>query len=483
MGQKTDSLFSRMLFTVGFGAHVALQLLGLFGSALPFPGVVSPDVALACQTLFFVSLISATALLANNVNWVISHARLVMAASTALALAAAALLSGFVALPSSWLFGRALSWALFGFALCGFRACWAARMALISTAPVDMTLSGAYLFGGALVALAAFFGDAAALMSIVLACIVLTAASMALLARREAYRDIGQLMQWKQFERVQSGSVVRTAALGVLFGFAIAAAVSLGEQALFPSMVGLFVGRVVACVAIVQAKKRAFDLAVTLKRLLPSVWVVFLLFPLLPFEGRIGCCCVILGALVYNHINYNILLLTRSMRHRLNPITHEFVSENPHWLGMLVGIVLAFFAFYQFPLSDVELLIAEIVCFVFAAVYLLKGGIDSAGRQGPSCLDGASSEASRADQALDEQSFDEACDALMERVGLTKREMDVFRLLARGRNNEYISNKLFISRATTKTHIYHIYAKTGVNSQQDLINFVEQELEEDRRRP
>ena len=120
MGQKTDSLFSRMLFTVGFGAHVALQLLGLFGSALPFPGVVSPDVALACQTLFFVSLISATALLANNVNWVISHARLVMAASTALALAAAALLSGFVALPSSWLFGRALSWALFGCALCGF---------------------------------------------------------------------------------------------------------------------------------------------------------------------------------------------------------------------------------------------------------------------------------------------------------------------------------------------------------------------------
>ena len=64
----------------------------------------------------------------------------------------------------------------------------------------------------------------------------------------------------------------------------------------------------------------------------------------------------------------------------------------------------------------------------------------------------------------------------MERVGLTKREMDVFRLLARGRNNEYISNKLFISRATTKTHIYHIYAKTGVNSQQDLINFVEQEM-------
>ena len=448
MGQKTDSLFSRMLFTVGFGAHVALQLLGLFGSALPFPGVVSPDVALACQTLFFVSLISATALLANNVNWVISHARLVMAASTALALAAAALLSGFVALPSSWLFGRALSWALFGFALCGFRACWAARMALISTAPVDMTLSGAYLFGGALVALAAFFGDAAALMSIVLACIVLTAASMALLARREAYRDIGQLMQWKQFERVQSGSVVRTAALGVLFGFAIAAAVSLGEQALFPSMVGLFVGSVVAFVAIVQAKKRAFDLAVTLKRLLPSVWVVFLLFPLLPFEGRIGCCCVILGALVYNHINYNILLLTRGIRHRLNPITHEFVSENPHWLGMLVGIVLALLRLLpvaRFPTWNS--LIAEIVCFVFAAVYLLKGGIDSAGRQGPSCLDGASSEASRADQALDEQSFDEACDALMERVGLTKREMDVFRLLARGRNRTSTSATSYSYRA------------------------------------
>lgn len=48
--------------------------------------------------------------------------------------------------------------------------------------------------------------------------------------------------------------------------------------------------------------------------------------------------------------------------------------------------------------------------------------------------------------------------------GLTEREVEVLRLLARGANKTQIARDLFISRATVHTHVAHIYAKTRVSS-------------------
>jgi DNA-binding NarL/FixJ family response regulator len=46
---------------------------------------------------------------------------------------------------------------------------------------------------------------------------------------------------------------------------------------------------------------------------------------------------------------------------------------------------------------------------------------------------------------------------------LSARELDVLRLVARGATNREAAAKLFISEATVKTHLLHIYAKLGVN--------------------
>ncbi|GAA2066237.1 response regulator transcription factor [Catenulispora yoronensis] len=46
--------------------------------------------------------------------------------------------------------------------------------------------------------------------------------------------------------------------------------------------------------------------------------------------------------------------------------------------------------------------------------------------------------------------------------GLTDRELDVLKLIAAGTTNREAARALFISEATVKTHLLHVYAKLGV---------------------
>jgi ATP/maltotriose-dependent transcriptional regulator MalT len=45
---------------------------------------------------------------------------------------------------------------------------------------------------------------------------------------------------------------------------------------------------------------------------------------------------------------------------------------------------------------------------------------------------------------------------------LSERELEVLALIAQGLNNREAAAKLFISEATVKTHLVHIYAKLDV---------------------
>jgi DNA-binding NarL/FixJ family response regulator len=49
-------------------------------------------------------------------------------------------------------------------------------------------------------------------------------------------------------------------------------------------------------------------------------------------------------------------------------------------------------------------------------------------------------------------------------AGLTEREVDVLRLIARGHANKQVAAKLGISPKTVGHHIEHIYAKAGVTT-------------------
>lgn len=71
-----------------------------------------------------------------------------------------------------------------------------------------------------------------------------------------------------------------------------------------------------------------------------------------------------------------------------------------------------------------------------------------------------------------------ACNDICCRYDLSPRERDVFMLIAKGRNAEYVQNVLYISGHTAKTHISNIYKKLDIHSVQELLDLVEAEKAE-----
>ena len=55
-------------------------------------------------------------------------------------------------------------------------------------------------------------------------------------------------------------------------------------------------------------------------------------------------------------------------------------------------------------------------------------------------------------------------EAVVGAVGLSARETQVLRLIARGNSNKQIGTTLFVTEKTVEHHVTHIYNKLGISS-------------------
>ena len=76
------------------------------------------------------------------------------------------------------------------------------------------------------------------------------------------------------------------------------------------------------------------------------------------------------------------------------------------------------------------------------------------------------------------EAFDRSCGEIAEEFDLSKREVDVLKLLARGNSSQHIQEVLFIAAGTVNYHTRNIYAKLGVHSKQEVIDLVRERMEE-----
>lgn len=56
-------------------------------------------------------------------------------------------------------------------------------------------------------------------------------------------------------------------------------------------------------------------------------------------------------------------------------------------------------------------------------------------------------------------------------AGLTPREVDVLRAIAAGLSNREIAQQMFVSEATVKTHINHLFAKARLRDRAQAVHF------------
>ncbi len=140
-------------------------------------------------------------------------------------------------------------------------------------------------------------------------------------------------------------------------------------------------------------------------------------------------------------------------------------------LGQFVGSVAAAIAL-TFVQSDLGLaMVSAGVIFVILIIALFAMGSGSANTGW-----GFVKPMEEADAASD---FEKAGTRLARRCRLSPREIEVFFLLAKGRNRAYIREELVIGDETVKSHIKSIYRKADVHSQQELIDLLERESSAD----
>jgi DNA-binding CsgD family transcriptional regulator len=68
--------------------------------------------------------------------------------------------------------------------------------------------------------------------------------------------------------------------------------------------------------------------------------------------------------------------------------------------------------------------------------------------------------------------LDTICADVAQEYGLSEREADVLRLLARGYSSSNIAARLVISTNTVNTHIKHIYDKLGIHKRAELLTYL-----------
>jgi DNA-binding CsgD family transcriptional regulator len=108
-----------------------------------------------------------------------------------------------------------------------------------------------------------------------------------------------------------------------------------------------------------------------------------------------------------------------------------------------------------------------------AVLWLLLPERGSLFRTGESALSESTLSTDPGTDQSEADSLAARCTRVAEIYHLTKREQDILQFLARGRDTAHIASVHTIGRETVRTHTHNIYQKTGVHSQQELMDLIE----------
>lgn len=507
----TQANLRRICAVCAFALSLAFELYCLFylGTQPSFAEPTSLEYR-ALQGLYFLALATGHLFSSYRASWLFEH-RMLLLAVCVIAAAIPAVLS-FATVWQTGFLGRALTWTACGLCFCCMKIYWLTYFNIHFSTSTEIELSLSFMAATLLFAALSIIQPTEQVLG-ALGAGIAVAVLVAGMALFHSFPDERRPLIYssRQFSDFLVSDSLAVFCQGIVFGFAIVAIARFGTTALIPAALGLALGCAVSLLVLVLRRNESYSLGLLLRRLLPVVIGLFLFSPLLESVWQLVCVCIALAFFSYIQTRKATLGVILNNRMNLNPITHHALVPLPQIAGMFLGF-LGFLLVQQFIAADgaVLFLIMMVMVFVIlvgkflsdfrrssgkaaavlgATIGFAKANGEAAGAKVAAAADsinglpGGFNAISENDSLAAEPSADasaiyqrfivERCEAISEKFSFTRREAEVFVYLVRGRNAEYIANTLYLSLATTKTHIYHIYAKLGVNSHQQLISYFE----------
>lgn len=189
--------------------------------------------------------------------------------------------------------------------------------------------------------------------------------------------------------------------------------------------------------------------------LMPTGWLL----------GRVVSSYLV--SIAYTLATFSMGVLVYDMGKRTGlPIAPLVAVTNAMQIFVVAGAYVSRGLTAAFPGDAASTTATLLVCVVLAAAFaLLFSERELTARWGSSVLRGVSLE----ERDVMAERLVRRCDEVAAACGLTPREAEVLRELARGKQTDEIARNLVISPGTLRVHMRHIYEKAGVHSRDGLV--------------
>lgn len=335
-------------------------------------------------------------------------------------------------------------------------------------------LVGSSIVGGGIIFILTGFLPEMAQPAVCLICAIATVLLMAFVSARcvgaSDIPDAPEAQKWDYTREVAPSFIVFSIVFAMTFVFLF----NYGLMDVYFGLASVVVGAGAIAIVSVVADDR-FDITVLQRVLLVITVFVCLMIPFAPTYAKLVCSCLIAASWAAL-MTSNYSMVVRKCLNRSQTVFREApLRLVPAALGFVIGWCLStVITLFQGDGGN-ELFTATRLAMVFILVLVITV-FPSVSRHHD---EDASDEDEPAPQVImsslsESELFDCRCDAVARLYQLSPRETDILRFLAKGRNAAYIQNKLTISSHTVKSHIYSIYRKTDIHSQQKLMDFVEE---------
>lgn len=463
------------LVVVGYGCLCAWELTFMFLPMSPLVGFVDATRAVELYLTALASCTVAAMLLWRKADEVLDLRRRMLPIGAAMILCALGAFAALACSGSGFLAVELAAAMLLGSGQALLLVLWGAYLSLVPPGRTAWSIAVGSVVGTALFVLTINL-DSVLLNLLGTALTVLVSASSAVvLASTLPEGSILPVDRYDKAPPLSKPSLFSAALNCVAYGFVLVALFSFG---FFAALLGAVSGAVGILLSLLWRRmlaQRDLEMTTVQHVVLPVIVSGLLLMPFFHETGQIVCCCVINAAHAFYRTTGTEAIASATREFQLQPVRQAAFGRMPILAGWTLGALLGLVIFFVLGLSGVAFAFAVTLIVisinVAVAVHDLFSTNSNALVRAHLIVEGSFDAVSAPSDARSE----EACAALAERFGLSPRESEVFAYLVRGRNAEYIQSKLTLAPGTVKTHIYHIYQKTGVSSQQRLMDLAERE--------